>query len=226
MLPLAGHSHTTSTITTMPNTNIPILPPMPNMFSSPRKSTPGSIPAAVPSRKPCNCKNSRCLKLSDQPTNNNKPDTLTIIKNNTLCVAYMPTHSPLLFVVVLPVVCACVSYCECFASGFMCSPNCHCRGCLNNPSNETTRNDAIETTLEKNPLAFKPKIASSPISKGGGGGRTRTPAASPAKATNAAGGSTQWNTANAAAQPEDEGLQIRQVHHKGCHCKKSHCLKK
>lgn len=132
----------------------------------------------------------------------------------------------------------CVSYCECFASGLMCS-NCNCQGCLNNPANESARNDAIEATLEKNPYAFKPKIASSPMSAKKSAAATaaaaatismtnnslsiQSPLSSPAKLR------SPWPTPSLGLnEPIDPvtGLQVRQVHHKGCHCKKSHCLKK
>lgn len=52
-------------------------------------------------------------------------------------------------------------YCECFASGTYCD-GCNCNNCHNNVENEPARRDAIETTLERNPDAFRPKIASSP----------------------------------------------------------------
>ena len=63
-------------------------------------------------RKQCNCKSSRCLKL----------------------------------------------YCECFASGDYCQ-NCNCVGCYNNEQFENYRKEAIQLTLERNPTAFRPKIA-------------------------------------------------------------------
>jgi Tesmin/TSO1-like CXC domain, cysteine-rich domain len=65
-------------------------------------------------RRPCNCKNSKCLKL----------------------------------------------YCECFAAGLYCE-DCKCQDCKNNPAHEAERRKAIKATLDRNPDAFKPKIASS-----------------------------------------------------------------
>ncbi|KAK6158958.1 hypothetical protein DH2020_006272 [Rehmannia glutinosa] len=62
-----------------------------------------------------------------------------------------PAHSS-----VLPLV-----YCECFASGTYCD-GCNCVNCLNNVENEAARREAVEATLERNPNAFRPKIASSP----------------------------------------------------------------
>ncbi|KAL4296339.1 hypothetical protein GQ457_12G023080 [Hibiscus cannabinus] len=85
-------------------------------------------------------------------------------------------------------------YCECFASGVYCD-GCNCVNCYNNVENEAARRDAIEATLERNPNAFRPKIASSPH--------------------------------GARDSREDAGeVLILGKHNKGCHCKKSGCLKK
>ncbi|KAI4379412.1 hypothetical protein MLD38_005714 [Melastoma candidum] len=85
-------------------------------------------------------------------------------------------------------------YCECFASGTYCD-GCNCSNCHNNEENEAARKEAVETTLERNPNAFRPKIASSPH-----GNRDRK---------------------------DDAGEVLTFVkHNKGCHCKKSGCLKK
>ncbi|KAM6583185.1 hypothetical protein CsatB_010187 [Cannabis sativa] len=85
-------------------------------------------------------------------------------------------------------------YCECFASGIYCD-GCNCVNCYNNVENEAARREAVEATLERNPNAFRPKIASSPH-----GVRDNR---------------------------EDAGeIMILGKHNKGCHCKKSGCLKK
>ncbi|MCO5557968.1 hypothetical protein L7F22_011542 [Adiantum nelumboides] len=55
-------------------------------------------------------------------------------------------------------------YCECFASGTYCD-GCNCLNCCNNVENESFRKEAVEATLERNPNAFRPKIASSPGSQ-------------------------------------------------------------
>ncbi|XP_071729486.1 protein tesmin/TSO1-like CXC 5 isoform X2 [Rutidosis leptorrhynchoides] len=81
-------------------------------------------------------------------------------------------------------------YCECFASGIYCD-GCNCVNCHNNIESEPARKEAVDTTLERNPYAFMPKIASSP----------------------------QGNRDNR----EESGFGR---HNKGCHCKKSGCLKK
>nr|CAH8869232.1 unnamed protein product [Trichobilharzia regenti] len=48
-------------------------------------------------------------------------------------------------------------YCGCFARGSACN-NCNCTNCMNNGLHEEDRRRAIELTLEKNPLAFHPKV--------------------------------------------------------------------
>lgn len=74
-------------------------------------------------------------------------------------------------------------YCECFASGRYCD-GCNCVNCCNNVEHESIRKQAVEITLERNPNAFRPKIAADPADGDAG------------------------------------------KHNKGCHCKKSGCLKK
>jgi len=49
-------------------------------------------------------------------------------------------------------------YCECFASGRYCD-GCNCQNCCNNKTNEDKRQSAIEAILDRNPNAFRPKIA-------------------------------------------------------------------
>ncbi|KAH6806639.1 Tesmin/TSO1-like CXC domain-containing protein [Perilla frutescens var. frutescens] len=85
-------------------------------------------------------------------------------------------------------------YCECFASGVYCD-GCNCVNCHNNSENEAARREAVEATLERNPTAFRPKIASSPH-----GARD--------------------------IREEAGEVLVSGKHNKGCHCKKSGCLKK
>lgn len=54
-------------------------------------------------------------------------------------------------------------YCECFSSGEYCK-NCNCNGCCNNIENESIRKKTIAEVLERNPNAFRPKIAATPAS--------------------------------------------------------------
>ncbi|KAE8724124.1 Protein tesmin/TSO1-like CXC 5 [Hibiscus syriacus] len=85
-------------------------------------------------------------------------------------------------------------YCECFASGIYCN-GCNCVNCHNNVENEAARQEAVVATLERNPNAFRPKIASSP---------------------------------HKPQDTRDDAHNVQTVgkHNKGCHCKKSGCLKK
>ncbi|PON31808.1 Lin-54-like [Parasponia andersonii] len=51
-------------------------------------------------------------------------------------------------------------YCECFASGIYCS-RCNCVDCHNNIENESMRNAAVESILERNRGTFRERIANS-----------------------------------------------------------------
>ena len=48
-------------------------------------------------------------------------------------------------------------YCDCFAYGLGCSPDCNCADCANLEGNEQ-RKLAMDAIVERNPNAFKPKI--------------------------------------------------------------------
>lgn len=48
-------------------------------------------------------------------------------------------------------------YCECFRSKKYCS-GCNCVNCYNIRENEEGREKAMKVTLERNPIAFKPKF--------------------------------------------------------------------
>ncbi|CAM8938523.1 unnamed protein product [Rhodiola kirilowii] len=85
-------------------------------------------------------------------------------------------------------------YCECFASGIYCD-GCNCNNCHNNVENDDARREAVESTLERNPNAFRPKIANSPHRK------------------------------RDVREEIGDGAVLAK-HNKGCHCKKSGCLKK
>ena len=49
-------------------------------------------------------------------------------------------------------------YCDCFARGKGCTKDCNCMSCLNNEDNAEERKSAMMSTLERNPIAFKPKV--------------------------------------------------------------------
>ncbi|XP_006656939.2 protein tesmin/TSO1-like CXC 7 isoform X2 [Oryza brachyantha] len=85
-------------------------------------------------------------------------------------------------------------YCECFAAGLYCD-GCHCKQCGNKVENESARQEAINSTKQRNPKAFQPKIE---------------------------------NCSTALNLPKDDAGAPASLpkHNKGCHCKKSGCLKK
>lgn len=49
-------------------------------------------------------------------------------------------------------------YCECFKAGATCGPDCRCENCKNSDENTVDIEEAVRLTLERNPLAFDPKI--------------------------------------------------------------------
>ncbi|EKX37899.1 hypothetical protein GUITHDRAFT_44838, partial [Guillardia theta CCMP2712] len=89
-------------------------------------------------------------------------------------------------------------YCECFASGLYCEVQCNCHSCHNNVRFEWDRQAAVVSTLERNPHAFRPKITQT-----GQQGIVDSPAKG-----------ARWL------------MFVKARHMKGCHCKKSGCLKK
>ncbi|CAJ1973874.1 unnamed protein product [Sphenostylis stenocarpa] len=78
------------------------------------------------------------------------------------------------------------------SAGIYCD-GCNCVNCHNNVDNEAARQEAVGITLERNPNAFRPKIASSPQEP---------------------------------RNSKETEIQVIGKHNKGCHCKKSGCLKK
>ncbi|KAF1790575.1 Lin-54 family [Phytophthora cactorum] len=51
-------------------------------------------------------------------------------------------------------------YCECLAAQRMCDHRCNCEGCKNRPETLAERERAVAVILDRNPLAFQPKVAS------------------------------------------------------------------
>ena len=111
-------------------------------------------------------------------------------------------------------------YCECFASGLHCN-SCNCSNCCNNLENTTVRQEAVESTLERNPNAFRPKIAPIP------------------GAAEDADGAGRHNKVRISFQIALDSCLCLTFHKQilsskivwkmwtqGCHCKKSSCLKK
>lgn len=49
-------------------------------------------------------------------------------------------------------------YCQCFINKTYCQ-GCHCTNCFNTKDHENIRNEAMQSTLQRNPLAFDPKIS-------------------------------------------------------------------
>eukprot|EP00826_Nyctotherus_ovalis_P011295 TRINITY_DN12947_c0_g1_i2.p1 TRINITY_DN12947_c0_g1~~TRINITY_DN12947_c0_g1_i2.p1 ORF type:complete len:276 (-),score=38.92 TRINITY_DN12947_c0_g1_i2:45-872(-) len=45
-------------------------------------------------------------------------------------------------------------YCECFASGKVCGPDCNCLGCRNVEGNQTERQEAVVRIMRKHPLSI------------------------------------------------------------------------
>ncbi|VDI37753.1 Hypothetical predicted protein [Mytilus galloprovincialis] len=56
-------------------------------------------------------------------------------------------------------------YCDCFANGEFCN-NCNCNNCANNLVHEEERSRAIKSCLDRNPMAFHPKIGKGQIGNG------------------------------------------------------------
>lgn len=49
-------------------------------------------------------------------------------------------------------------YCECFAKGLICGPDCGCQDCCNNDDSEALIKNAKEEILARNPHAFDSKV--------------------------------------------------------------------
>ena len=96
-------------------------------------------------------------------------------------------------------------YCECFTAGIHCSALCKCVDCKNDGAtrkNDEMRTMALNSIIERNPDAFRPKLTT-----GIGSSKSSTPVR---KASSRVGYGPVSNV--------HEG--------RGCNCKKSSCLKK
>lgn len=124
------------------------------------------------------------------------------------------------------------SYCECFRYGQQCDPSCHCRDCLNKSEFQARRVEAMESALAKKSHAFQMNFVAAataavaapadaapatPFSPAASTPRS-TPGHSPMKAP--------LSGAASGAASVGEGTLLAVPHRKGCHCKKSQCLKK
>lgn len=58
-------------------------------------------------------------------------------------------------------------YCDCFKIGRLCD-GCTCNDCANRDENDPARREAMELTIEKNPVAFKPRVSEDPNSNAKG----------------------------------------------------------
>ena len=105
-------------------------------------------------------------------------------------------------------------YCECFANNSYCD-GCNCSSCLNTLTHEPARKDAVEATLERNPGAFQPKFFDTP---------------SPSVTLHAVSflsiTTPQGNVKAPNNHSQVSCSDPKVFHAKGCHCKKSNCLKK
>ncbi|CAM9735046.1 unnamed protein product, partial [Discosporangium mesarthrocarpum] len=57
-------------------------------------------------------------------------------------------------------------YCDCFSYSRYCGPSCKCSVCFNTPDKEESLQEARRSTLDRNPLAFKRKLAAAMRTKG------------------------------------------------------------
>jgi hypothetical protein len=118
----------------------------------------------------------------------------------------------------------CCRYCECFASGGYCGPDCKCVGCANTPKSEGLRTDAIHSTLERNPNAFKPKISINTTIMHITDNNMHPRMANPKSLLSSVSSSSTSSSYGQSRLTSNTQSVIR--HFNGCHCKKSQCQKK
>ena len=132
-------------------------------------------------------------------------------------------------------------YCECFAAGEYCSELCKCRECYNNINHSFVRNATIDNMKERNPNAFKPKIQNTNNNNNISTATTisnnqaitipdnnnNTSTSTDSNITTSHNIVTKDNSNIYQPKLTDSQQQaIRRIHNRGCHCKKSSCLKK
>lgn len=131
-------------------------------------------------------------------------------------------------------------YCECFANGIYCDARewkvedekelgkegrddacrCKCEGCYNNLPHEAIRREAIEGILVRNPDAFRPKILQAGVPQSDLRGEIRV------KKEEGGEGGAGRGGGEATGMKSGDGVPTTIQHQKGCHCKRSHCLKR
>jgi hypothetical protein len=114
-------------------------------------------------------------------------------------------------------------YCECFSNGEYCH-GCECNSCHNTEKEDDSRLKTIKTIISKNPDAFRPKLAVTPI--------IGTPNNNAFYVSQIIGlnkgrfsGEFQEEHENI---PEDMAAESTSItkHIKGCNCRRSYCLKR
>ncbi|XP_062088548.1 protein tesmin/TSO1-like CXC 6 [Humulus lupulus] len=111
-------------------------------------------------------------------------------------------------------------YCECFASGIYCN-GCNCVDCHNNIENKPARIAAVESILERNRNVFSSKTANSPHLTPDIKHMAENPIIF---CSNMGFVSLELVLVRFKVQNKDTTSVAKQQ--KGCHCKKTFCLKK
>lgn len=101
-------------------------------------------------------------------------------------------------------------YCECFSTGRLCSAQCKCNNCHNDVAHAEERMAAARHILQRNPTAFSPKIQED---------------GSDARLAPTPTGEAVIHSVLLFVAPLNSILQ-QLSHVRGCHCKKSGCLKR
>ena len=112
-------------------------------------------------------------------------------------------------------------YCECFASGEMCSASkCACSNCSNNQSSQTLRHQIIESILAKDPNAFNSKYENIQKFDDFENKQENTQ-----KAENFDVFLKNFQNFQKNSNFDHLSKNLQKMHKKGCNCRKSRCLK-